>query len=74
MIKLTPEMCSRMKFISVSDYSKMISRNERIVYKMIREGKINYICIGKAFRIPVFKEDWEEYQVQLKLDDEQCEK
>ena len=73
MIKLTPEMCSRMKFLQVSDYAKMINRNDRVVYKMIKEGKLNYICISKAFRIPVFREDWEEFQEQLKLDAEQCE-
>ena len=39
MIKLTPEMCSRMKFLQVSDYAKMINRNDRVVYKMIKEGK-----------------------------------
>lgn len=44
-------------YITVSDFARKFSISRQFVWKMIREGKLRAIRIGKIYKIPMSEVD-----------------
>ncbi len=59
MMPLTPEMVSRLKFVTITKAAEYYNIDSKTVRKKINKNLIAYIKIDKIPRIAIWKDDYE---------------
>ena len=59
--RLTPEMCSRVQFLTVKEAAEFLEMTTKQVYWSIQQNKLTYIKIDNSYRIAVWRDDYEEF-------------
>lgn len=58
---VTPEMCSRLQFLSVKEAAEFLQMTVKQVYWSIQQNKLTYIKIDNVYRIAVWRDDYEAF-------------
>ncbi len=70
MMPFSPEMASRLRFITISDAARYYGLDTKTIRSKIGKNLIAFIRIDNVYRIGVWKDDYEKYLAEKEAEKE----